>query len=99
MWDGYWPLANSRAWKALPNDLQQLAAKHLNQGAVDERADLEKFNVSLQKDLEAKGLVFNEVDKPAFRDKLRQAGFYKDWRGRYGEANWKLLETAAGAEL
>jgi tripartite ATP-independent transporter DctP family solute receptor len=99
MWDGYWPLANSRAWKALPNDLQQLAAKHLNQGAVDERADLEKLNVSLQKDLEAKGLVFNEVDKAAFRDKLRQAGFYKDWRARYGEANWKLLETAAGAEL
>lgn len=99
MWDGYWPLANKRAWGALPRDLQTLAAKHLNQGALDQRADLATLNVSLRKDLEAKGMIFNDVEKGAFRDKLRQAGFYKEWRDRYGEANWKLLERTTGTTL
>lgn len=99
MWDGYWPLANRRAWTALPKDMQAIAAKHLDQGALDQRADLERLNVSLRKDLEAKGMVFNEVDKPAFRERLRQAGFYKEWRERYGERNWKLLEQSAGSAL
>jgi tripartite ATP-independent transporter DctP family solute receptor len=99
MWDGYWPLANRRAWTALPPDLQTLAAKHLNQGAVDQRADLEKLNVSLRQNLEAQGMIFNDVDKAKFRDALRQAGFYKDWRARFGEANWQLLEKSTGTEL
>jgi len=96
MWDGYWPLANRRAWNALPSDLQALVAKHLNQGAVDQRADLAALNVSLRKDLESKGMVFNDVDKSLFRAKLRDAGFYKEWRERYGAANWKLLEKYSG---
>ena len=99
MWDGYWPLVNKAAWTALPKDMQAIAAKHLNQGAVDQRADLEKLNVDLRKDLEGKGMVFNEVDKPKFRDQLRKAGFYKEWRDRFGEPNWKLLEKATGTEL
>jgi tripartite ATP-independent transporter DctP family solute receptor len=99
MWDGYWPLANRRAWEALPKDIQAIVAKNLNQGAVDQRADLEKLNVSLQKDLEGKGMVFNTVDKPLFQARLREAGFYKEWRERFGEANWKLLEKTTGAQL
>jgi tripartite ATP-independent transporter DctP family solute receptor len=99
MWDGYWPLANRRAWTALPADLQTLAAKHLNQGAIDQRADLEKLNVSLRQNLESQGMIFNDVDKAKFRDALRQAGFYKDWRARFGEANWQLLEKSTGTEL
>ena len=99
MWDGYWPLANRRAWDAMPADMRAIAAKHLNQGAEDQRADLEKLNVNLRKDLEDKGMVFNTVNKAAFRERLRQAGFYREWRDRYGEANWKLLEKTSGAEL
>ena len=99
MWDGYWPLANRRAFQVLPQDLQAIVSKNLNQGAVDQRNDLERLNVSLRSDLEAKGMVFNEVDKNTFRNRLRDAGFYKEWRDRYGEANWKLLETASGASL
>ncbi len=99
MWDGYWPLANRAAWNAMPKDLQAIAAKHLNQGAVSQRADLADLNVSLQKSLEEKGMLFNPVDKAAFQAKLRDAGFYKDWRGRFGEDNWKLLEKSTGTEL
>ena len=96
---GNWPLANRRAWTALPKDMQAIAAKNLNKGAEDQRADLENLNVGLRKDLEGKGMVFNEVDKPLFQARLRDAGFYKEWRGRFGEPAWKLLETSAGAEL
>lgn len=96
MWDGYWPLANRRAWMALPADLRAIAAKHLDQGAVLQRADLASLNSSLRTDLEGKGMVFNEVDKSAFRDKLSRAGFYKEWRGKYGEANWAVLASASG---
>lgn len=99
MWDGYWALANKRAWNALPKDVQAIATKHINQGAVDQRADLAALGGTLRKDLEAKGLVFNEVDKAAFQERLRQAGFYKEWRGRFGEQNWKVLEQASGSEL
>lgn len=92
----HWVLANRTAWQALPDDLRALAAGHLNQSALDQRADLASLNTSLRADLEAKGMVFNEVEKAGFRDRLRQAGFYKEWRERYGEGLWKLLETYAG---
>jgi hypothetical protein len=96
MWDGWWALANRRAWEALPSDLRTLTAEHLNRSALDQRADLADLNTSLRPDLEAKGMVFNEIDKALFRDRLVRAGFYKEWRSRYGEAAWALLEKYAG---
>jgi len=30
MWDGFWFLANRRAWEALPDDVRTIAAKHVN---------------------------------------------------------------------
>ena len=96
MWDGYWFLANQRAWKALPKDLQAMAAKHVNAAALDQRADLEKLNVDLKGALEGKGIAFNDVDKTVFRDKLRSAGFYKEWRAKYGPEPWALLERYTG---
>ena len=97
MWDGYWFLANRRAWQALPADLRTLAARHIDQGALDQRADLEKLNVDLRGSLQAKGMVVNDVDKAQFRDRLRQAGFYSEWKARYGAEPWALLERYAGA--
>lgn len=99
MWDGYWFLANRRAWQALPAELRALAGRHLDQSALDQRADLATLNTSLAADLQAKGMTFNEVDKDAFREALRRAGFYQEWRGKYGEQNWAVLERAAGGKL
>ncbi len=96
MWDGYWFLANRRTWMALPEDMRTVAAKHLNQGALDERADLATLNSSTRDDLQGKGMLFNEVDKPAFRAKLDSAGFYRDWQAKYGAANWAVLAHASG---
>jgi tripartite ATP-independent transporter DctP family solute receptor len=96
MWDGYWVLANQGAWQALPDDLRTMVAWHLNQAAIDQRADLAGLNTSLRTKLAANGMQFNDVDKDQFRARLRQAGFYTEWRDRYGAESWSLLEKYAG---
>lgn len=96
MWDGFWLLANRRAFEKLPKDIQEIVAREMNRAAEEERADLAKANTQVRAGLESKGLVFNDVDPEAFRDKLRSAGFYKEWRGKYGEEAWHVLEDSVG---
>ena len=96
MWDGFWFLANRRAWQAVPKDVQAIVAKHINAAAISERADVAKLNAGLQQDLAAKGLTFNQPTVAPFRDKLRSAGFYAEWQGKYGEQAWGLLEKSVG---
>ena len=96
MWDGFWFLANRRAWEALPDDIRGIVAKHINAAGLKERDDVAKLNATLQQDLAAKGLVFNRPDPAPFRDKLRAAGFYTEWKGKYGDEAWSLLERSVG---
>jgi TRAP-type transport system periplasmic protein len=96
MWDGYFCVANRRAWEALPADFREIVAKNLNQAALEERDDLAKLNVSLQTQLAQKGLQFNQPNTALFREALREAGFYKEWREKYGEELWSLLEKSVG---
>ena len=97
MWDGFWMLANRNSFNGLPKDLQDIVAKNLNQSALDERADIAKLNDSVAADLKGKGLTFVEVDKPEFRTALKQAGFYADWKKKYGDDAWAILEGAVGS--
>lgn len=96
MWDGFWFLANRRAWERLPEDVRAIVAKHVNAAGVKEREDVAKLNGNLQQELASKGMVFNQPDPGPFRDKLRKAGFYSEWKGKYGDEAWALLERAAG---
>jgi len=96
MWDGFWFLANQRAWQSLPDDVRTIVAKHINAAGLKEREDVAKLNASLQQDLTAKGLIFNRPDPAPFRSKLRAAGFYTEWKGKYGEEAWSLLEKSVG---
>jgi tripartite ATP-independent transporter DctP family solute receptor len=96
MWDGFWFLANRRAWEALPDDVRGIVAKHINAAGLNERDDVAKLNATLQQDLAAKGLLFNRPDPAPFRDKLRAAGFYTEWKGKYGDEAWGLLEKSVG---
>src|SRR3984885_1492288 len=96
MWDGFWFLANKDAWERLPQDMRAIVAKHVNAAGVNERADVAKLNANLQQDLAGKGLVFNALDPAPFRDKLRAAGFYTEWKGKYGEEAWAILEKSVG---
>ncbi|MGO3934322.1 TRAP transporter substrate-binding protein [Rhodopseudomonas pseudopalustris] len=96
MWDGFWFLANRRAWERLPEDLRAIVAKNINAAAMNQREDTAKLNASVRDDLTAKGLIFNQPDVALFRDKLRKAGFYAEWKGKYGDQAWSLLEKAVG---
>jgi len=96
MWDGFWMLANAKSFGSMPKDLQDVVAQNLNRSALDERADIAKLNDTVATSLKAKGLTFVEVDKPAFRTALKDAGFYADWKKKYGDEAWGLLESAVG---
>ena len=96
MWDGFWFLANRRAWEKLPEDVRVIVAKNINAAALKEREDTAKLNAGLQQDLASKGLTFNQPQTAPFRDKLRAAGFYSEWRSKYGEQAWGLLEKSVG---
>ena len=96
MWDGFWFLANRRAFERLPKNAQEVVSGEINRAALEERSDVAKLNAELQGKLAGAGLQFNPVDAAAFRDQLRTAGFYKEWRGKYGDEAWGVLEAAVG---
>jgi TRAP-type transport system periplasmic protein len=96
MWDGFWMLGNKRSVSGLPPEAQTIVARELNKSAVDERADIAKLNGSVADDLKSKGLEFVEVDKPAFREALKNAGFYAEWKKKYGDEAWTILESEVG---
>ncbi|MCG6204361.1 TRAP transporter substrate-binding protein [Rhodopseudomonas sp. HC1] len=96
MWDGFWFLANRRAWERLPADVREIVAKNINAAAMKEREDTAKLNATVKEELTAKGLIFNQPTVTPFRDKLRSAGFYAEWKGKYGEQAWSLLEKSVG---
>jgi tripartite ATP-independent transporter DctP family solute receptor len=96
MWDGFWCLANKRAWQLLPDDLRVIVEKQINAGALAHRQEVIRTSESLQAGLMKNGLIFNTPRTAPIRDKLRDAGFYKEWRSNYGEEAWALLENVAG---
>lgn len=97
IWDPFFILGNRRSVKALPDELQAIVRREFDQAAMEQRADTAKLNMTLKDQLLAKGITFEAPDKEAFRKGLSAAGFYKEWRGKFGEDNWKTLEAAAGA--
>ncbi|CDZ42348.1 TRAP dicarboxylate transporter, DctP subunit [Neorhizobium galegae bv. officinalis] len=96
MWDGFWTLANRDNFEAMPEATREIIKKHVNEAAVAERADVEKLNGELQANLTGKGLQFHDVETAGFRDTLSQSPFYKEWKGRFGDEAWSLLEAASG---
>ena len=96
MWDGFWMLANQAAWARISPSDQVVVAAAWNDAALAERVDVAKLNATLQGELDAKGLKFNQPDPDAFRATLRQAGFYAEWRTKYGAEAWGLLEKSVG---
>ncbi|CAO3438535.1 TRAP transporter substrate-binding protein [Azospirillum doebereinerae] len=96
IWDGYWFIANGRTWRGLPPDLQTIVSNAINDAGIAQRGDIKGLNQSVQADLASKGLAFNAPAPDSFRAKLREAGFYSEWKGRFGDEAWGLLEAAVG---
>jgi len=97
MWEGFWMVANKRNFDQLPQDLRATVMRLLNDGAVKQRADMAQLNATLETQLKEKGLTFNAVNKKPFQETLKNAGFYAEWRSKFGEDAWKTLERYSGA--
>ena len=96
MWDGFWMLANADAWRRLPADLQAIVTARANEAGMKQRADVDELNQKLAKTLASRGMVVNTPETAPFRDQLKKAGFYAEWKKKYGEEAWALLERYAG---
>lgn len=96
MWDGFWFLANRKSWERLPEDLRGVVSKRINAAAIMERTDVAILNAILQRNLEAKGLIFNKPKSDSFRSLMRRAGFYAEWKTKFGNEAWTILERYTG---
>ena len=89
-------LGNRRSFTRLPNELQEIVRHELDRAVMEQREDVVRLDASLKDQLTGKGLAFEQVDKDAFRGALAKAGFYKEWRDKFGDENWKALEAVVG---
>jgi tripartite ATP-independent transporter DctP family solute receptor len=96
MWDGQWVLANGKLWASLPADIKAIVTRNVNEAVVKQREDMAKLNDSVEADLKSKGMAFNYPDKNAFRAVLAKAGFYEEWKGKFGADAWARLEKYSG---
>jgi TRAP-type C4-dicarboxylate transport system substrate-binding protein len=96
MWDGQWILANGKRWAGTPPDVQALITKHVTEAVMKQRDDIRRLNNGLEAQLKAKGMIFNYPDVKSFRDALSKAGFYKEWREKFGADALAKLEKYSG---
>lgn len=96
IWDGYFTLANGRMWKGVPENLREIVSKSFADAAVKERTEIRARTQAVTQALKDRGMVFNDVDREAFRNALRKAGFYAQWKQSFGAEAWAALEKATG---
>jgi tripartite ATP-independent transporter DctP family solute receptor len=95
-WECFWIAANPKAWNAVPENLRQVAVRAFETHAVKTRAAMAALNTTLQESLTKRGMVFNTVNPAPFRDALQKAGAYKEWKGKFGDETWALVEKYSG---
>jgi len=96
IWDGFWFVANGRQWSGLPDDVQEIVSRAINEAGLQQRGDIRALNDSVRSNLEQSGLAFNETDTDSFRNRLREIGFYAEWQKTFGEEAWDALESVVG---
>ena len=96
IWDGHYIFANATRWDGLPEDIRATITAALSEAATKQREDVLRFNDQAAKEMQAAGVVFNQVDTKPFRTALRAAGFYADWKTKFGDGAWSLLEKTVG---
>ncbi len=95
MWDGFFFIANRRSFQALPASARDIVRQTVNAAALKQREDVEKLNQDLRSNL-AKSVEFVNVDSNAFRKRLQESGFYAEWKKRFGDEAWGILESTTG---
>jgi tripartite ATP-independent transporter DctP family solute receptor len=96
MWGGYWVVANPDAWNGLSKGVKETVMRLNREAALKQRDDVAKVEVAEPERLAQRGMVVNKPDHEAFRKKMRDAGFYADWRRTFGDDGWRALEKYTG---
>lgn len=91
MWDGLWQVCNAARWKSIPTELQTVIRKHMDQSALDQRADTIQQNIEATKVLTSHGVEVVKPDLAPFRAKLAKTSYYPDWKKNFGPEAWSLL--------
>ncbi|MFO1119034.1 MAG: TRAP transporter substrate-binding protein [Rhodospirillales bacterium] len=94
-WDGCW-IPPTAASGGIPADIKEVIIREVDKSAIEQREDIAKLSISLRNDLTAKGLTFNDVDRPVFRETLGTTTYYKDWKAKFGDEAWSTLEKYTG---
>ncbi len=97
MWDGLWIIANGKRFKSLSPADQDMITKAFEVATLKQRANTARQNVDLEETLKGEGLVFNHPEKTQFRSALSKAGFYAEWKQKYGPEAWATLEKFSGS--
>jgi tripartite ATP-independent transporter DctP family solute receptor len=93
-WSGFTLLANTAAWRALPQQIQQVVERNAEKFASLQREDIEQVNATGAEELARRGMQVNTADTDSFRAGL--GAFYAHWRERAGLTTWRVLESYAG---
>ena len=97
MWDGFWFLANGKMWNGLPADVRDVIAEEpqrLGDRAARGHRQAER-HLQGRPHLQGHG-VRRRSTRSRSAPSSKPAGFYKEWRGKYGEEAWAVLEKYTG---
>ncbi len=95
IWSGYWTLFNPDVWKKLGKSYQDIISREMGAAAIAARNDNVNLNKSVRDKLVRRGMLFNDVDKNSFKQKLIAANYYQRWKAEFGPAAWAALEKYA----
>jgi tripartite ATP-independent transporter DctP family solute receptor len=95
IWSGYWSLVNQDVWTKMGPGIQSIVQTEIGKATIAARTDAALLNVAVRDQLTRRGMVFNEVDKQSFKQKLIDAKYYDRWKAEFGPAAWTALEKYA----
>jgi len=97
IWDGHFIFTNAKNWAAMPGDVRDVISSNFSDAATKEREDIVQQNMKLEDEMKKAGLIFNHPDKAPFRETLKKEGFYAEWKKRFGDEAWGILEKYSGS--
>ena len=96
VWDGQWICVGMNAWRRLPDGLKTIVSDAFNAAGLRQRADHIAGDTAAREALTQSGMVFNTVDPASFRAVLRETGYYRELKRRFGDRYWDVLEQYSG---
>jgi tripartite ATP-independent transporter DctP family solute receptor len=95
IWSGYWTLVNADVWKRMGPGIQAIVSREMSASTLAARNDMTNLNSAVTDQLTRRGMKFNTVDKPSFKQKLSDAKYYERWKAEFGAPAWSALEKYA----